>query len=156
MFRTIKKVGNRLTAFFMDGTSDRIATYEEGTWTPSRVSSANLTTSPVFGTARWVRVGNQVTAYIDEITNVSVTTAGSAFTRLTIAATGLPGVVNSTKYSGAARCCAAAATNESLSVGITDMSTSNTDIIMQFDASTPGLGSELLLIQSVFFSYLIV
>lgn len=131
-----------------------VSNYAEGTWTPTRTGGANLSTSPTFGTATYVRIGNHVTAYIDSIANFTITTAGSPYTYITVASTGLPGVVNASVFYGSGVCYVDASPYESLPLTIQSASISNTDIFIKLDALNTGIvNGDALKIQSLFFTY---
>lgn len=75
--------------------------YDQGTWTPAWVSdSADITgTNSSWGTQYWTRNGRFVQATISAITGYS-NTSGTTASNMVFTSTGLPGVSNSTVFSG--------------------------------------------------------
>ena len=135
------------------GKSGLISAYEEGTWTPTRNSSANLSTSPVFGTAGYTRIGNFVMAYIDQISNLTVTTGGTTYTWLEINTTGLPGLTNTTVFSGGANCNVTASPYEAVAVTIQDSSASTTRLFMRLDVNNGAASGDTLNLVAIFIMY---
>jgi hypothetical protein len=127
------------------GNNETLSVYDEGTWTPSEVAKANLTGTSSFASATYTRIGNTVFARIEGISGLSITTANIA-TYLVFSTTGLPEVVNATKFYGGALLTSGGA---AMSVGITDNSGGTTDVSMGIDARTTGTS----LIYSIHFSY---
>ena len=72
------------------GTSELLADYEEGTWTPAAGANLSIVGTPTY-TGQYTKVGNTVTAWgsVSATTSVSYTAGGQIFSGLPYAAQGI-------------------------------------------------------------------
>lgn len=109
--------------------------YSEGTWSPSIVSTSNMTGTAVLGVATYRKIGNIVFASINEISGLKITTA-NVQTYFQINPSGLPGLTNSTQYRGSISCRINAAPREVLPSLVTQSSSGNSYVYVQIGSQS--------------------
>ena len=124
---------------------------QRGTWSPSQVSTINMTGTASFVNPRYEVIGNKVFVEIDAITGVTTSSLG-ANTVLQITSTGLPGVTNSTIISGSVYWFEGTG-NRVLAASVLSASGGNTDIAFQADSQNSGGGVGGTSIQGIRLEY---
>ena len=122
-----------------------------GTWSPAYVADINMTGTPIFNSPTYRVIGDKVFVEIHTISGMTTTSLNTS-TYLILTTTGLPGIVNSTQFSGSVVCYLSTG-NRYITAGIQGSSGGNTDMVIVFDSANSGGGTGLTSMNGVSFSY---